>query len=86
MLKDRIAAHPEIEEWLGDLREGRAPESTKVNLAGGVRRYCQWRGKEPIELLEEVEEDLLKTVQRAGGKGAPRKVSKINALAGMVEH
>jgi integrase len=66
VLKDWIAMHPEIDEWLEDLREGRAPDSTKVNMAGGVRRYCRWRGKEPIELLEEAEEDLKKPLREEG--------------------
>ncbi len=62
-LKDWIEEHPEVEEWLDEMREGKAPESTKMNMAGGLRKYCLWRDKEPRELLEEADEDIRKPLK-----------------------
>jgi len=62
-IKDWIVAHSEIEEWLDEIREGKASESSRMGMAGFLKRYCSWREQKPRELLEEAEEDLRKSLK-----------------------
>ena len=69
IIKDWIVAHSEIEEWLDEIREGKASESSRMGMAGFLKRYCSWRGQSPRELLEEAEEDLGKRLSDRVVKG-----------------
>lgn len=86
LLRDWIAAHSEVEEWLDEIREGKAPESTRANMAGGLRRYCLWRGKEPMELLEEADEDIKKPIKVRVVKGYLVKFRKGLRDEGMTDN
>jgi integrase len=48
----------EVRNWLRDIKGGEAHESTKRMFAGSLKKYCEYRGLTPGELLTEGEEDL----------------------------
>ncbi len=50
--------HEEVHNWLRDIKGGEAHESTKRMFAGSLKKYCEYRGLTPGELLTEGEEDL----------------------------
>ena len=76
-IKDWIATHSKIEEWLDEIREGKASKSSRMGMAGFLKRYCSWRGQTPRELLEEAEEDLGKRVSDRVVKGHLVKFRKV---------
>lgn len=57
-VRDWIEENGEIRDWLREIRGGEAHESTKKVFAGALKKYCEFRGLTPAELLDEAEEDL----------------------------
>ncbi|MBE9592633.1 MAG: hypothetical protein IMF19_04060, partial [Proteobacteria bacterium] len=48
----------EVRDWLREIKGGEAHESTKKLFTGSLKKYCEFRGLTPGELLTEGEEDL----------------------------
>jgi hypothetical protein len=59
-----LETYPEVRYSLQDIRGGEAPASTTIIFAGCLRKYCEFRGMTPEELVDEGEADL-----RRGKKG-----------------
>jgi integrase/DNA-binding CsgD family transcriptional regulator len=57
-VRDWIEENGEVRDWLREIRGGEAHESTKKVFAGALKKYCEFRGLTPAELLDEAEEDL----------------------------
>jgi integrase len=55
---DWIEKHEEVGDWLREIKGGEAHESTKKLFTGSLKKYCEFRGLTPGELLTEGEEDL----------------------------
>jgi integrase len=48
-VEDWIEGHVKVKAWLAKLKDRRG----RLQYGGLLRRYCEWRGKSPEELLEE---------------------------------
>ena len=57
-IRDWVENHEEVRDWLRDIKGGEAHESTKKMFAGSLKKYCEYRGLTPGEILTEGEEDL----------------------------
>jgi len=57
-IRDWVENHEEVRDWLRDIKGGEAHESTKKMFAGSLKKYCEYRGLTPGEVLFEGEEDL----------------------------
>ena len=57
-VRDWIEENGEVRDWLREIKGGEAHESTKKGFAGTLKKYCEFRGLAPAELLDEAEEDL----------------------------
>lgn len=57
-IREWIETHEEVLDWLRDIKGGEAHESTKRMFAGSLKKYCEYRGLTPEEVLTEGEEDL----------------------------
>jgi integrase len=53
-----IDEHKEAKDWLREIKAGKAHANTKRQFAGVLKRYSDFRGLSPEELLDEAEADL----------------------------
>jgi integrase len=58
VVREWIEENSEVRDWLREIRGGEAHESTKKGFAGSLKKYCEFRGLTPAEILDEAEEDL----------------------------
>jgi integrase len=57
-VREWIEKHEEVKDWLREIKGGDAHENTKRQFGGALKKYCEFRGLSPLELLDEAEEDL----------------------------
>jgi len=55
---DWIEKHDKVKDWLREIKGGEAHKNTKRQFAGALKKYCEFRGLSPAELLDEGEQDL----------------------------
>jgi integrase len=57
-IREWVEKYEEVRDWLRDIKGGEAHKSTKRMFSGSLKKYCEYRGLTPGELLTEGEEDL----------------------------
>jgi integrase len=81
-LKDEeFAKSVAVQTWLGGLKTSMDLHSTKYHWLGNLKRFCEWIGKTPDQLIEERKNDLKSEDQRERHRAEMNVKAYINSLA-----
>jgi len=64
MNKEEFIKSASVQTWLTGLKSRADLHSTKYHWVGNLKRFCEWVGKTPDQLIEERKEQLHSEDQR----------------------